>query len=678
MVNGTNHSRVNHNATTVLKGHLHKQVEDQGYFNPGCSRHMTRNISYLNDFKEFDGGYVAFEEELKVVRLQAKMCDKKNIVLFTDTECFVLSRDFMLADESHVLLKVPRKNNMYSVDMKNIVPKKDLTCLVKDNLVRGLPSKHFENDQTYVACLKGKQHKVSFKSKIQNYITQPLFMLHMDLFSPTSNRVLVVKPHFKTFYELFRGRKPALNEGFWWKTTNEQGFITAIYEEKTHVDLYTCLFAYFSSQEEPKRITNALKDPAWVEAMQKELLQFHLQKMDVKSAFLYERIKEEVYVCQPSWFEDPDYHDKVYKVEKALYGSHQAPRAWRTHLLLRVASKAEVRWNIISQDKYVDGILRKFKYEDVKPTNTLMDKEKALLKDSNGDDVDVHLYSQFWRTASVRTLDNREIELNATVKTITKASVRKHLKLADADGISSLPTTEIFEQLALMGNMKRESKGFSGVETALLPTMLVTEQVSPGEEKQLKHKIRRAVIDSSNDAKPSLDAEDSPKQERMIEEFDKYENVNLTNDDETFVETLLNIKRSAAKDKGKGIMQEPELPKKIKKRKKERIQLSLDEELDQKLYAEELAKEIARQEQEKYNLEKALELQKQLDEKKEDRGRVQVELFQGIEEVMKRSRFDLQLESSKKQKLDEQAKVQVDSDQEEDEIKKYMKIVPGE
>ncbi|GJW99077.1 putative ribonuclease H-like domain-containing protein [Tanacetum coccineum] len=140
------------------------------------------------------------------------MCDKKNNVLFTDTGCFILSPDFKLADESQVLFKVPRKNNMYSVDMKNIVPKESLTCLVakstldesmlwhrrlshinfktinklvKDNLVRGLPSKRFENDQTYVACLKGKQHKASCKSKIQNSISQPLFMLHMDLFGPT-------------------------------------------------------------------------------------------------------------------------------------------------------------------------------------------------------------------------------------------------------------------------------------------------------------------------------------------------------------------------------------------------------------------------------------------------------------------------------------------------------------
>ncbi|GKE69547.1 putative ribonuclease H-like domain-containing protein, partial [Tanacetum coccineum] len=55
---------------------------------------------------------------------------------------------------------------------------------------------------------------------------------------------------------------------------------------------------------------------------------FMLYQMDVKSAFLYGKIKEEVYVCQPPGFEDPEFPDRVYKVEKALYGLHQAPRAW--------------------------------------------------------------------------------------------------------------------------------------------------------------------------------------------------------------------------------------------------------------------------------------------------------------------------------------------------------------
>nr|GEV40099.1 hypothetical protein [Tanacetum cinerariifolium] len=644
MVNRTNHSRVNHFANIVPKALLTrtglKPVSSVRPVNPKRANKgkavkasacwvwrpikldsasiVLKKHTYIDargkSKSEFDGGYITFGEGAKGGKITGKgtirtgkldfedvyfvkelqcnlfsvsqMCDKKNSVLFNDTECFVLSPNYKLTDESHVLLKVPRKNNMYSVDMKNIVPKKDLTCL--DNLVRGLPSKCFENNQTYVACLKRKQYKVSFKTKIQNSISQPLFMFHMDLFDPTSvfflatkdetsrilksfitkienledkkvkiikcdkgtkfknrvmnefceekgikkeysvaktpqqnrvverrnrtlieaartmlanfklsitfwteavntacyvqNKVLVVKPHFKTPYELFKGRTPTLSfmrpfgchvtilntldhlgkfngksdEGFFvgnstnskafrvyntrtrkvqtlmilqekgasfdagqssmetgpsqdyilmplWNAgslfdssskdsdgdnkdidgsstereidnqerpnaknstndvntigpsintassnintasltvntvrqsddfsgvdndmtildrvevdignisatypvpttpntriykdysldnvigdiqsgvqtrrmtiiTYEQGFISAIYEEKTHKDLHTCLFACFLSQEEPKRITNALKDPAWVEAMQEELL----------------------------------------------------------------------------------------------------------------------------------------------------------------------------------------------------------------------------------------------------------------------------------------------------------------------------------------------------------------------------------------------------------------------
>ena len=63
---------------------------------------------------------------------------------------------------------------------------KVINVLVKDSLVRGLPIKRFENDQTYVTCLKGKQQRASCKSKEENSITEPLFMLHLDLFGPIS------------------------------------------------------------------------------------------------------------------------------------------------------------------------------------------------------------------------------------------------------------------------------------------------------------------------------------------------------------------------------------------------------------------------------------------------------------------------------------------------------------
>ncbi|GJT19315.1 hypothetical protein Tco_0878021 [Tanacetum coccineum] len=110
----------------------------------------------------------------------------------------------------------------------------------------------------------------------------------------------------------------------------------------------------------------------------------------------------------------------------------------------------------------------------------------AFLKKPQGSE-DFQQIVDFLNTShiSTKTLDNGEIELTATVdgqvKTITKASVRRHLKLADADGISTLPSTEIFKQLSLIGNMKRETRGFSEMETALFPTMLVNEQSSQGE-----------------------------------------------------------------------------------------------------------------------------------------------------------------------------------------------------
>ncbi|GJR19629.1 ribonuclease H-like domain-containing protein [Tanacetum coccineum] len=294
------------------------ELQEKGVIDSGCSRHMNGNKSYLSDYEEIDGKLdfedVYFVNELKFNLFSvSQMCDKKNSVLFIDTECVVLSPDFKLLDENHVLLRVPRKDNMYSVDLNNIVPSgahksnkyavkgkmgtavktsagcvwrkiiplsntnsgptpdstvnvsrgpqgrpkpmkawghledyqelsnvricyfggskgsiqwkkicdkakctfftekevlwcplefrclieirrlghlnfKNLNKLVKDNLVRGLPSKSFKNDHTCVACQKESQHKASCKAKIDRYVTHPLHTLHMDLFGPTSVR----------------------------------------------------------------------------------------------------------------------------------------------------------------------------------------------------------------------------------------------------------------------------------------------------------------------------------------------------------------------------------------------------------------------------------------------------------------------------------------------------------
>nr|GEX01033.1 hypothetical protein [Tanacetum cinerariifolium] len=140
---------------------------------------------------------------------------------------------------------------------------------------------------------------------------------------------------------------------------------------------------------------------------------FTVYQMDVKSAFLYDTIDEEVYVMQPPRFQDPEFPAKVYKVEKAIYGLHQAPRACYGTLSKYLLTNGFQRGTIdqtlfirrqrgdfirkedgifLSQDKYVGDILKKFRYSDVRSSNTPMDKENPWGKDGTGKDVDLHLY----------------------------------------------------------------------------------------------------------------------------------------------------------------------------------------------------------------------------------------------------------------------------------------------
>ncbi|GJV17695.1 putative reverse transcriptase, RNA-dependent DNA polymerase [Tanacetum coccineum] len=97
-------------------------------------------------------------------------------------------------------------------------------------------------------------------------------------------------------------------------------------------------------------------------------MNFFVYQMDMKSAFLYGKIEEQVYVCQPSGFEDPEFPDRVYKVMQKEDGI------------------------FISQNKYVDEILKKFDFSTVRIASTPMETSKPLLKDAEAEDVDVHLY----------------------------------------------------------------------------------------------------------------------------------------------------------------------------------------------------------------------------------------------------------------------------------------------
>nr|GEW53359.1 hypothetical protein [Tanacetum cinerariifolium] len=613
-------------------------------------------------------------------------------------------RNFKLLDDANILLRTLRQHNMYSIDLNNIVPHKDLTCLVakastdecilwhrrlghlnvktmnklmRHNLVRGLPTKSFDNNHTCTACLKGKQHKASSRTILADAKLPVTFWAKaVNTACYVQNKVLVNKSQNKTLYELFNSKTPAI--GFlkpfgchimilntldhlgkfvakgdggksstnisgtkdaasqaikkdvsslryialpnWFhkahlessnndaqdacnadapessgisnptatsknpmadqmesltveyaistvsspvpttclddfpettsdtrlvskrftiqdetpsldniltfsnrfedilrvtintvdtneveanlsnmesiipasptptlrinkdhpksqiigpvdtpvqtrrksKEMEEHSFIATIYQKTTLDLLQFCLFLCFLSQEEPKKIFDALKDPSWVEAIQEELLQFKIQnvwilvdcpkgvrlistkwvlknKKDERGIVIRNKARlvaqghtqeegidyEEVFApvarieairlfLAYASFMGFTFPDRVYKVEKAMYGLHQAPRAWYGTLSKYLLANGFQRGTIdqtlfirkhkgdfllvqvmaffLSQDKYVGDILKKFGYSDVRLANTPMDKENPWGKDKPGKHVELHLY----------------------------------------------------------------------------------------------------------------------------------------------------------------------------------------------------------------------------------------------------------------------------------------------
>ncbi|GKA37887.1 putative ribonuclease H-like domain-containing protein, partial [Tanacetum coccineum] len=649
-----------------VSGILQDKIDDKGYWDSGCSRHMTDNISYLSEYEPYNGGYVSFGHGGGKITVCLKFVTK-NSVLFTDSECLVLGKDFKI-DDTHVLLRTPRQHNMYSIDLNNIVPHKNLTCLiakasvdesmmwhrrlghlnfktmnklVRNNLVKGLPSKSFKNDHTCIACLKGKQHKASCKTKLVNYVSKPLYTLHMDLFGPTyfsslnhkwyclvviddfsrcdnrgefgnremdefcskkaeavstacyvQNRVLVNKSQNKTPYELFNGRSPAIGflrpfrchvmilntldhlgkfdakgyegSGPNWlfdidSLTNSMNYVPVVVvgTSSTNQDVKDnvsslrfialpnwskmVLLMYLKavgtnptasskdsladqvepvlsptveskfptvsllvptvstnvldskslevpasptvetavptistpiptgsksipsitsslpkiisregssyseplSLEEPKKIVDALKDESWVEAMQEELLLFKIHnvwvlvdcpkgvrpigikwvlknkkdergftiyQMDLKSSFLYGTIDEEVYVMKPPGFQDPEFPDRVYKVEKAMYGLHQALRAWYDDIIFGSSNPKLCReLEALMHDKFKMSAMGELTFFLGLTTKTPMDRENPWGKDGPGKDVDLHLYRSMIRSLMYLTASRPDI-----------------------------------------------------------------------------------------------------------------------------------------------------------------------------------------------------------------------------------------------------------------------------
>nr|GEU75181.1 hypothetical protein [Tanacetum cinerariifolium] len=198
----------------------------------------------------------------------------------------------------------------------------------------------------------------------------------------------------------------------------EQSFIATIHQKTTLDLLQFCLFSCFLSQKEPKKISDALKDPSWEEGIDYEevfasiarieairlflayasFMGFTVYQIDVKSAFLYGTIDEEVYVMQPPGFQDLEFPDRVYKVEKAIefealmHDKFQMSGMGELNIFLGLQVLQKKDDIFLSQDKYVGDIHKKFRYSDVRSANTPMDKENPRGKDGPGKDVDLHLY----------------------------------------------------------------------------------------------------------------------------------------------------------------------------------------------------------------------------------------------------------------------------------------------
>ncbi|GJX05228.1 putative ribonuclease H-like domain-containing protein [Tanacetum coccineum] len=551
----------------------------------GCSRHMTGNITHLSDFKDFNGGYVTFGggayggritgkgtiktdnldfddvyfvKELKFNLFSvSQMCDKKNYVLFTDSECLVLSPNFKLPDENQILLKIPRQDNMYSFDMKNIVPKDSLTCLVakatseesmlwhrrlghinfkninklvKENLVRDLPLKRFENDQTCVACLKGKQHRASCKTKAFNPITKPLFMLHMDLFGPTfvsslmhKKYCLVVTDDYSRFSWVFflttKDETSEILKNFIKEVENLVDKKVKIIRSDNGTEFKNKVMDDFCREKGIKREYSVARTPQQNGVAERknrtliEAARTMLADSKLPTTFWAEAVSTACYVQNRVLIVKP--HNKTpYELFRGFKPAIGFMKPFGCHVTIlntldnlgkfdeksdegffvgySLSSKAfrvyNTRTRKVQENLHIgflenkpmiegngpkwlfdlDSLTQSMNYVPVvagtflricKDSRILLDTAQSWQcswKKSKGVEG-FHQVNDFLsqRTAEASTDTNGEVTITAIIdgqsKSITKASLRRHLKLEDHDGITSIPNSEIFEQLALMG-----------------------------------------------------------------------------------------------------------------------------------------------------------------------------------------------------------------------------------
>nr|GEU92380.1 ribonuclease H-like domain-containing protein [Tanacetum cinerariifolium] len=477
----------------------------------GRSKHMTRYMSYLTDYEEIDGGMLPLEEILMDGRLQQKNSD-----IFTDTKCIVLSPDFKLIDENQILFRVPRQNNMYIIDLKNIIPTGDLTCLfakatknesniwhrrlghlnfktinylVKGNLVRGTKDEtsgtlksfitRVENLMNLTVKVIRRDNKNEFKNREMNQFCEvkdsklptTFWAKAVDTACYVQNK-RVVKDLSKENECNDQGDKDNTN------STNRANIVTSNINA-TNSSKVNDVGKNISIDLPPDPNMPSLEDIGIFEDSHDDEDVFSAEpdfhnldstfQMYMKSAFLYGKIEEEVYVCQPPGFEDLDFPNKVYKVEKALYGLHQALRACVKSRLWLQTSQLRLSMLLLQVDvvKY-SGY--KINCWIIGQTTTGKELSNPLMAGSFpkttlptqlgmiiGEKVDVVRHTlNVAILANIKTV-NDDVRLQALIDgkkiVINEASIRYDLMLNDADGTPCLTNAVIIEELAKIGTM---------------------------------------------------------------------------------------------------------------------------------------------------------------------------------------------------------------------------------
>nr|GEV91026.1 ribonuclease H-like domain-containing protein [Tanacetum cinerariifolium] len=371
-----------------------KLIDPQGRLN-GCSRHMTGKKALLTDYQDIDRGLVAFGESTKGGKITgigkirtnkiefedvffvkelkfnlfcvSQMCDKKNNVLFTESECLVLSPDFKLIDESQVLLKVPRQNNMYNFDLKNVVPSGDLTCLFakatidESNLwhkslgqgpnwlfdidslanfmncqpvTRGNQANNNVGQQEVIGdtCFKKNvdvRHTEQEKVSTQQYVMFPLWSSISSSYKSSDDKVGDDTDDDAAGKE--NVQEPVLQETVTRSSsTNSLNTVSipvnTVSASRTFIPLHDPLMPQLEDTAAigTKWVYQNKKDERGIVVRNKAILvaQGHEQEegIDYDEVFAsvarVEAIREEVYVSQPLGFMDLEFLEKVYKVER--------------------------------------------------------------------------------------------------------------------------------------------------------------------------------------------------------------------------------------------------------------------------------------------------------------------------------------------------------------------------